>query len=44
MREAEFQRQLNIKEAEFAAFKSWVAPRNLHRRILHKVRRQFFKD
>ena len=41
---AEVQRQASIKEAEFAAFRAWTAPRNLHRRILHRVRRQFFKD
>jgi hypothetical protein len=41
---AEFQRQASIKEAEFAAFKAWAAPRNLHRRILHRVRRGLFKS
>jgi hypothetical protein len=40
----EFQRQASIKDAEFAAFRAWVAPRNLHRRILHKLRRGLFKS
>jgi hypothetical protein len=43
MKEAEFRRELSIKDAEFAAFRAWVAPRNLHRRILHKIRRKLFR-
>jgi hypothetical protein len=38
-RDAELQRQLDITKAEFAAFIAWAAPRNLPRRIMHRLRR-----
>ena len=38
----ELQRQIDFKEAEFAAFRSWAAPRNLPRRIFHRIRRDLF--
>jgi len=41
-RAAELRRQTDLKAAEFAAFRAWVAPRNLPRRIFHRVRRGLF--
>ena len=41
-REAELHQQIDIMKAEFAALKAWTAPRNLPRRILHKVLRELF--
>jgi hypothetical protein len=37
--DAELQRQAGIRQAEFEAYRAWVAPRNLHRRIIRKLRR-----
>jgi hypothetical protein len=42
VRETELNQQVDIIKAEFAAFRAWAAPRNLPRRILHKVLRQLF--
>ena len=39
---AELRRQADLKAAEFAAFRAWAAPRNLPRRIFHRVRRGLF--
>jgi len=39
---AELRRQADLKAADFAAFRAWAAPRNLPRRIFHRVRRDLF--
>jgi hypothetical protein len=37
--DAELQRQAGSRQAEFEAYRAWVAPRNLHHRIIRKLRR-----
>ena len=39
---AELRRQADLKAAEVAALRAWTAPRNLPRRIFHRVRRGLF--